>query len=227
MDNNGGTLDVGDIMTVQVEDVDLDTDTTTKQTLTVAVNDGNGDSINVLLTETLNSSGIFLGQFSVAGNGNNSDLTSQLGANKGDTITALYTDANDAGGNPVTVSATAIVAKALLLWSTTTLNEATANDGSFTETITITLVGGDTFVNKSPFVFNSDYHIGGDGNISGASFAITRNSSTELSVSISGKVTSHGDAADAELLLILNERVFTSGTEPKGIRQHISFNFNE
>ncbi|MDP2901989.1 MAG: ExeM/NucH family extracellular endonuclease [Methylovulum sp.] len=104
---------------------------------------------------------------------------------------------NDAGGN--------------LSYSTGTLNEAHALDGSISDKITITLTGGDTFTGS-----NGDNLItGGKASVSnvpaGLTAALNRTSGSMAELSFTGTASSHTNANDASnISLTFNDSAFLS-----------------
>ncbi|MBB6459679.1 LamG domain-containing protein [Flammeovirga kamogawensis] len=119
---------------------------------------------------------------------------------------------------------------ASLSYSTNVLNETTTNNGSFTETITITQTGG-TFAGT----LNEDFITSNKVTITnlpvGLTASVTYNSTTEVVFALSGNATNHGNIEDISNLTISFENsAFTSGDNSlvtNSLKSDISLNFND
>jgi len=96
----------------------------------------------------------------------------------------------------------------VVAYSGTTFSEVAANNGTFTNTLTLTLTG-DTFVNDGAFNEGDEYAVANEP--SGLTLAVTRDSATQLTVSLTGTAAAHTSADDvADLTLTLQDAAFTT-----------------
>ena len=96
----------GGAATIQVIDCDLDTDPNAVETVTVSmVSTSEPSGETVMLTETGPHTATFTGAIALS----TTDAPGVLFVAHGDTITAIYHDANDGSGNPATVTASALI----------------------------------------------------------------------------------------------------------------------
>ncbi|AZQ62741.1 LamG domain-containing protein [Flammeovirga pectinis] len=119
---------------------------------------------------------------------------------------------------------------ASLSYSTSILNEISTNNGSFTETITVTQTGG-TFDGT----LNEDFINSNKATITnlpaGLTASVTYTSTTEVVLAITGNANNHGDVEDISNLTILFENTaFTTGDNSivaDSEKSDISLNFND
>lgn len=120
---------------------------------------------------------------------------------------------------------------ATIAYSGSTFNEATANDGSVTGSITLT-VSGDTFsgTNGENFISGSKVSVG---NVpAGLTAVITRASDTTLTFTLTGNASSHANAQDiSNLTVTLAASAFTNNTVATNVTNYtktdISVNFDD
>jgi hypothetical protein len=90
----------------------------------------------------------------------------------------------------------------------TTFSEASNNDGSIGNTITLTL-SGDTFVDDGDFGEGDEYTVANEP--SGLTLSVARDSATQLTLSLTGTAASHADANDiSDLTLSLQDAAFAT-----------------
>lgn len=107
-DADGGGLVVGDVVLVTVTDHDLDTTAAPDSVNVTVTSTTDGTGFTLLLSETGNSTGVFVGTFEL---GDTTDApTRVLAAEDDDTVTGTYDDAlNGSGDNPAPVTDTLTV----------------------------------------------------------------------------------------------------------------------
>ena len=93
----------------------------------------------------------------------------------------------------------------VLSYDPVTFVEAVANDGSIGNTVTVTLAG-DTFTNIATLVAGTHYTTSGVP--AGLGVSVVRNDATNLTVSLTGNATAHGDAADTSMTLMFLDAAF-------------------
>ena len=98
----------------------------------------------------------------------------------------------------------------LLTWNETTFNEASANDGSIDNTISLTLTNETFTTSLGQLTENTDYTVA---NVpAGLTCVVATSSSTEVSIGLSGNATNHADADDiANLTVTFLDAAFTGG----------------
>lgn len=128
------------------------------------------------------------------------------------------------GQSALSAGVTASTASPLTTYSGTTFAEAAANDGTITTTRTITLAN-DTFTSG---VFNNTDEYTVTGIPAGLTLVVTRDSSTQLTLSFTGNASSHADANDTSgISLTLNAAAFVSATASSSNNpQSLSLDFN-
>jgi hypothetical protein len=122
----------------------------------------------------------------------------------------------------VTTTATTQTPAATLTYSGTSFPEATANNGSITQTRTITLAN-DTYVATR----NSGTQYTFTGVPTGLTLVVTRTSSTVLTLSFTGNASSHANANDTSITFTLNASAFTLGVLPSGNSQSFTIDFDD
>ncbi|MCT4642698.1 MAG: DUF2341 domain-containing protein [Bacteriovoracaceae bacterium] len=98
----------------------------------------------------------------------------------------------------------------VLSYSTSSLNEASSNDGAVSETITINLTGttftgtnGDNFAGTKATISNHP---------TGLTPVLTKNSNSQLTLSFTGTASSHADAQDvSNITIVFADGAFASG----------------
>jgi len=93
-------------------------------------------------------------------------------------------------------------------YSGTTFTEAAGNNGTIGNSLTLTLTG-DTFVDDGGFGLGDEYTV--ENVPAGLTLSVTRNSGTQLTVSLAGTATAHANANDiSNLTLNLLDAAFTT-----------------
>ncbi|MFT5473546.1 MAG: hypothetical protein ACI856_001878 [Kiritimatiellia bacterium] len=96
----------------------------------------------------------------------------------------------------------------VVTYGSTTFTEVAGNNGTITDTLTVTLVG-DTFVDDGDFNETDEYTVSAEPG--GLSVSIVRNSATQLTVSLTGTAAAHANANDiANLTVALQDEAFTT-----------------
>ncbi len=104
------------------------------------------------------------------------------------------------GGLTVTFDDAPVLSYAPLIFT-----EDSGNTGAVANTVSVTLTG-DTFVATSPFVENTHYTVSGVP--AGMTFGVTRDNPTNLTLSLDGAASAHGDANDTTLVFALRSEAF-------------------
>jgi formylmethanofuran dehydrogenase subunit D len=161
----------------------------------------NATTLTVTLTVTAKAALEGTTGFSAAGGADKLSVTA--GFIKDTAGNAATTDALSSGAITITGIATRSVS-----YSTTTFNEAGANDGSITMTSTVTLTG-DTFAGTNGVALTGVTA----GNVpNGLTLTVTKASSTTATVSLSGNATAHANVNDiANLTVTFGDAAFTGG----------------
>ena len=95
----------------------------------------------------------------------------------------------------------------VLTYAAGTFTEAAANNGTITTTKTVTLTG-DTFVAANPFVLNTHYTVA---NVpAGMTLAVSRDSNTQVTLSLTGTAAAHDDTNSiSNLTISFQDAAFT------------------
>ncbi len=114
-----------------------------------------------------------------------------------------------------------------LAYSATEFNEAVANDGTITETVTITLTGN-TFSQASGILDDEEhYTLSGDAIPTGLAAVVTVNSATQATISLTGTAAAH-EVSDSVsgITLTFEEAAFTDDDAPVDGSQSQDFAVN-
>lgn len=140
--------------------------------------------IYVDLTETGDSTGIFTATATVTRPGDTG--AGKIPCAPGDTLAANYTDGSSSGSD------TATIKTPVLTWSGTTFTEAAADNGSISNSLTLTLAN-DSFTVPGG-VMTSGVHYEAANVPAGLTLVITGTSSTTATVQLTGNASSHAAA---------------------------------
>lgn len=109
--------------------------------------------------------------------------------------------------------------------SSNTFSEAASNDGNITQSITVSMNGGDTWRTSSgSLVLNTDYSLSGTVP-TGLTFSVVFTSSSVVTLSFTGAATSHFNANDTSLTIDFKAASTTNVEQPTGHSQILAIDF--
>jgi hypothetical protein len=134
----------------------------------------------------------------------------------GTAYTVYYVLFSDTNNSVSTLLSQTFTTLGSLTYSATTFVEAVANNGSITETRTITLVG-DTYTGTDTDVYVSGTKYTAAGVPSGLTLVVTKTSDTILTLSFTGTAAAHAVANNTTFTLTLLNAAFTNGSAARFI----------